>query len=294
VALSAVCQRMDDGPGQQGKGRGLPHVRTTSYAAATSRANGRVPPPRSLAVQRPEVAAELHPTRNGGVDPRALAAYSNRAVWWLCPRCGNEWQAAANARGKAGRCPGCRYVPGRCRHFVVSTLAGEGEAPPAMDPRHGAARVSIVGSDAMRSIEQLVQSIDIRLETLRGEIEALTRAREKLVATGAARARPTPASPRRNARRASRSQESRPSTEVAPAGKLHRLLAASDGLSTATLAERANADPAQVLPLLREMEVAGRVRRSGQRRGTRWHAVASEEEWIAHRAAELAGRSRSA
>jgi hypothetical protein len=48
-----------------------------------------------------------------------------------------------------------------------------------------------------------------------------------------------------------------------------------------------------VLPLLREMETAGRVRRTGQRRGTRWHAVASEEEWISERAAELEARTRA-
>jgi hypothetical protein len=145
----------------------------------------------------------------------------------------------------------------------------------------------------MTTIEQLVQSIDTHLEELRGEIEALRRARQKLVANGAAPDRRAPAPARRQARRRSRSQRSRRATEVAPAGKLHRLLTASDGLSTAALAEQANADPAQVLPLLREMEAAGRVRRTGARRGTRWHAVASEEEWIAQRAAELAARSRA-
>jgi hypothetical protein len=144
------------------------------------------------------------------------------------------------------------------------------------------------------TIEQLVQSIDARLETLLKEIEALTRARGELVADDVASARPAQARARRPPRRRGRSQASRRSMEVPPAGKLHRLLAASDGLSTGALAERANADPAQVLPLLREMEAAGRVRRTGRRSGTRWHAVASEEEWIAQRAAELAARSRSA
>jgi hypothetical protein len=147
----------------------------------------------------------------------------------------------------------------------------------------------------MTSIEQLIQSIDTHLAKLRGEIEALTQARQALLADGAAPARTASIRARRSVRRRGRSQQSRrSSTEVAPAGKLHRLLAASDGLSTAALAEQAKADPAQVLPLLREMEAAGRVRRTGQRRGTRWHAVASEEEWIAQRAAELAARSRTA
>jgi hypothetical protein len=46
-----------------------------------------------------------------------------------------------------------------------------------------------------------------------------------------------------------------------------------------------------VLVLLRELEAAGRVRRSGQRRGTRWHAI-TDEERIAERAAELAALSK--
>ena len=145
----------------------------------------------------------------------------------------------------------------------------------------------------MTFIEDLVQTFDVRLEQLHGEIGALTHARAELLADGARpAASPTKASrptPRRGPRR-----PRQPSTEIAPAGKLYRLLAESDGLSTAALAEQAKADQAQVLPLLREMEAAGRVRRSGQRRGTRWHAVASEEEWIALRAAELAARSQSA
>jgi predicted Rossmann fold nucleotide-binding protein DprA/Smf involved in DNA uptake len=146
----------------------------------------------------------------------------------------------------------------------------------------------------MTSIEQLVQSIDAHLEELRAEIEALTRARQRLVADAAAASRATPAPARRRASSRGRSQASRRPPEMTPTGKLHKMLAASDGLSTAALAERANADPAQVLPLLREMEAAGRVWRSGPRRGTRWYAVASDEEWIAQRAAELAGRSKSA
>jgi hypothetical protein len=146
----------------------------------------------------------------------------------------------------------------------------------------------------MTTIEQLVQSIDAHLEQIHGEIEALMQARRELLADGAAPARPTPVPDRRQTGRRARKPQPRPSTEVAPWGKLHRLLAASDGLSTQALAEQANADPAQVLPLLREMEAAGRVWRSGPRRGTRWYAVASDEEWIAQRAAELAGRSKSA
>jgi hypothetical protein len=46
-----------------------------------------------------------------------------------------------------------------------------------------------------------------------------------------------------------------------------------------------------VLSLLRELEAAGRVRRTGQRRSTRWHAF-TDEDRIRERAAQLAARSK--
>ncbi len=81
--------------------------------------------------------------------------------------------------------------------------------------------------------------------------------------------------------------------EIVPAGKLELLLADSSGLTTAALAERANANRDQVLILLRELEAAGRIRRTGQRRATRWHTI-TDEERIQERAAELAARSKPA
>jgi hypothetical protein len=99
------------------------------------------------------------------------------------------------------------------------------------------------------------------------------------------------AKPRRRARRRPRTKG--PRSEVVPAGKLELLLWDTDGLTTTALAERANGDRDQVLSLLRELEAAGRVRRTGQRRATRWHAI-SDEERIQQRAAELAAQSRSA
>jgi len=78
------------------------------------------------------------------------------------------------------------------------------------------------------------------------------------------------------------------------AGEVERILGESaDGLSTSAIAEQGGADSSQVLTLLRELESAGQVRRSGQRRGTRWHLI-TDEDRIAQRAAELASRSKVA
>ncbi len=69
------------------------------------------------------------------------------------------------------------------------------------------------------------------------------------------------------------------------------LLSENGGLTTSALAERTNGDRDQVLTLLRELEAAGKIRRTGQRRGTRWHAI-TDEDRVRERAAELAGRRR--
>lgn len=143
----------------------------------------------------------------------------------------------------------------------------------------------------MKTTEAIVDSIENRLRELNQEIESLTAARTALdgredgpPASGATPARRRK-SPVRRARRSTRA------VEVVPAGRLEVLLSENGGLTTSVLAERTNGDRDQVLTLLRELEAAGRVRRSGQRRSTRWHAI-TDEDRIRERAAELAARSR--
>jgi GTP-sensing pleiotropic transcriptional regulator CodY len=71
-----------------------------------------------------------------------------------------------------------------------------------------------------------------------------------------------------------------------PADGLESLLSENGGLTTSALAERTGENRDHVLTLLRELETAGRIRRTGQRRGTRWHAI-TDEDRIRERAAEL-------
>lgn len=145
----------------------------------------------------------------------------------------------------------------------------------------------------MPSLQQLIQSIDGRIEHLHSEISSLEAARSALTANGAAptasstaQSSPKPKRPRR--------QKTAGKTLAKPlaADTAEQLLANSDGMTTAALAEQAGAGRDQVLLLLRELEQARRVRRTGQRRGTRWHAI-SDEDRIRERAVELASRSRS-
>lgn len=143
----------------------------------------------------------------------------------------------------------------------------------------------------MRTTEAIVDSIDNRLRELNQEIASLTAARTALDGQEDGPAASAPPARRRSAaRRARRSNRTR-AVEVVPAGRLEMLLSENGGLTTSVLAQRTNGDRDQVLTLLRELEAAGRIRRSGQRRSTRWHAI-TDEDRIRERAAELAARSR--
>ena len=62
-----------------------------------------------------------------------------------------------------------------------------------------------------------------------------------------------------------------------PVRKLELLLTELGGLTTLGLAKRANADRDPVPRVLRELEAAGRICRTGERRGTRWYAITDQE-----------------
>ena len=139
----------------------------------------------------------------------------------------------------------------------------------------------------MPPLDQLVQSIDAHIQELKSDMASLQAARSALVSNGAAPPPPSTAKATATARRRRRNTRKPLTAEAA-----EQLLALGDGLTTAALAQRAGADRDQVLALLRDLETARRVRRTGQRRATRWHVI-TDEDRIRERAAELASRSRS-
>ncbi len=184
--------------------------------------------------------------------------------------------------------------------------------------------------ESMTATETLVESIDERLRELNDEIRTLTAARgalegreasevkrrprstasrvsrrdnstgaevsaqsaNKAVAAASSEISPrAPQEPKVGAR--SKRGRKRSSVDVVAAGRLEALLSENREMTTSALAERVNANREQVLNALHELEAAGRVRRSGQRGSTRWHAI-TDEERIEARAAELAARSTTA
>jgi hypothetical protein len=156
---------------------------------------------------------------------------------------------------------------------------------------------------------QILDSIENRLRELNQEIDTLTAARSALdgpeissadrprargARAAAAATTPLAADPRPVRRtRAKRRAKTRSGTEIVPAGRLEALLSENGGLTTSALAEQTNGNRDQVLVLLRELETAGRIRRTGQRRSTRWHAI-TDEDRIRERAADLAARRKRA
>lgn len=61
----------------------------------------------SLAETMPDLAKEWHPTKNGTLTPNDISAGRFQTVWWLCPRCGHEWEASPSNRKKGSGCPCC-------------------------------------------------------------------------------------------------------------------------------------------------------------------------------------------
>jgi predicted metal-binding protein len=64
-------------------------------------------PGQSLAERLPELAAQWHPSRNGELTPAMVTAKSGKRAWWLCPDCGNEWEAQIGSRAVGSGCKAC-------------------------------------------------------------------------------------------------------------------------------------------------------------------------------------------
>ena len=66
-----------------------------------------------LAARAPAIAAQWHPTLNGGLTPEDVTVGSRKKVWWQCAL-GHSWKTVIYARtgGKKCGCPVCAGVAG--------------------------------------------------------------------------------------------------------------------------------------------------------------------------------------
>jgi hypothetical protein len=80
----------------------------------------------NLQKKNPRLAAQWHPTKNGGLQPKDVTPRSAKKVIWLCDK-GHEWQASvSNRTGRATRAE-CPYCSGKrfLRDDSLETFAPE-------------------------------------------------------------------------------------------------------------------------------------------------------------------------
>ncbi|MFC1483118.1 zinc-ribbon domain-containing protein, partial [Candidatus Margulisiibacteriota bacterium] len=62
----------------------------------------------NLKIKNPQLATEWHPTKNNILTPENVTPYSNKKVWWQCPKnIDHVWKASIINRNKGSTCPYC-------------------------------------------------------------------------------------------------------------------------------------------------------------------------------------------
>jgi Probable Zinc-ribbon domain/Protein of unknown function (DUF559) len=77
------------------------------WATAEADAEVKRPIKKSLATERPDLAAEWDASKNGPLTPADVTVGSGRKAWWLCPRCDHSWAAVVGSRTRGHGCPAC-------------------------------------------------------------------------------------------------------------------------------------------------------------------------------------------
>lgn len=60
-----------------------------------------------LHTNTPKLIKEWHPSKNGNLTPKNVTVGSNKKVWWVCEKCGHEWETSICLRTRGSGCPGC-------------------------------------------------------------------------------------------------------------------------------------------------------------------------------------------
>ena len=85
------------------KGRGCP------YCAGVKPTKGI----NDLPTKRPDLMEEWNSDKNDGIDPSDYMPNSRTKVWWICKKCGFEWEAAIGSRSHGCGCPKCYVASNR-------------------------------------------------------------------------------------------------------------------------------------------------------------------------------------
>ena len=76
-----------------------------------------------LATTHPKIAAEWHPTKNGPLKPTDISKGYTKKVWFLCPKCGGEYDSYIGNKVKGyGKCPHCSLRKTRAKKvYLIET-----------------------------------------------------------------------------------------------------------------------------------------------------------------------------
>lgn len=76
---------------------------------------------KTLSIISPQLAAQWHPAKNGGLTTDQVSAGSHKKVWWKCPEgSDHEWNTSPSKRTKSSQ--GCPFCAGH-KVSVTNSLA---------------------------------------------------------------------------------------------------------------------------------------------------------------------------
>lgn len=81
-----------------------------------------------LATVYPQIAAQWHPTLNGGLTAQMVTAGSHQKVWWICPE-NHVWRAVVYSRTSTQKC-GCPVCAGVVSQKKLDRYRMEPDPPP--------------------------------------------------------------------------------------------------------------------------------------------------------------------
>ena len=64
---------------------------------------------KSLALEFPDIAKEWNYEKNYPVKPENIVSKSHKKIWWICSKCGYEWQTTPLVRVSGRGCKKCGY-----------------------------------------------------------------------------------------------------------------------------------------------------------------------------------------
>lgn len=112
---------------------------------------------------RPALAEQWHPTKNGDLTPADVTTGSNKRVWWMCPQDSTHvWCVQVRARALDG--DGCKWCAPAVRSRIDVALACEFAAVFPQD-------VEPIGQDRLDLGHNRPHTVDVLIKSLRIVIE---------------------------------------------------------------------------------------------------------------------------